>query len=43
MKNVTQGWDSPIVEPKPGAQGTPAAPAKPSPQDLVNKGGKSGG
>jgi hypothetical protein len=43
MKNVTQAWDSPVIEPKPGAQGTPSAPAKPSPQDLVNKGGKSSG
>jgi hypothetical protein len=42
MKNVTQSWDSP--EPRPGAPGgAPSAPAKPSPQDLVNHGGKSSG
>jgi hypothetical protein len=39
MKNVTQSWESP--EPKPGAS-SPAAPARPSPQDLVNKGKSSG-
>ncbi|HEY0993288.1 MAG TPA: hypothetical protein VGD80_39820 [Kofleriaceae bacterium] len=42
MKNVTQAWESPVIEPKPGAQGTPPAPTKPSPQDLV-KGSKSSG
>lgn len=42
MKNVTQEWESPVIEPKPGAQGTPPAPTKPSPQDLV-KGSKSSG
>ncbi|TMQ02376.1 MAG: hypothetical protein E6J90_03360 [Deltaproteobacteria bacterium] len=38
MKNVTQSWESPVVEPKPGAQTSPPGPTKPSPQDLVNKG-----
>ena len=42
MKNVTANWESPIVEPKPG-QPAPAAPTRPSPQDLVNKSGKSSG
>lgn len=42
MKNVTQGWESPVVEPKPGAQTAPSAPARPSPQDVVNKTSKSG-
>jgi hypothetical protein len=42
MKNVTQSWESPVVEPKPGAQGAPSAPAKPSPQDVVNHGKSSG-
>jgi hypothetical protein len=42
MKNVTQAWESPAIEPRPGAQGTPSAPTKPSPEDLV-KGGKSSG
>jgi hypothetical protein len=42
MKNVTQSWESPVIEPRPGAQGTPpAAPGRPSPEDVVNK-GKSG-
>ncbi|HMG56118.1 MAG TPA: hypothetical protein VK601_21615 [Kofleriaceae bacterium] len=40
MKNVTQTWDSP--EPKPGAT-PPSGPAKPTPQDMVNRGGKSSG
>jgi hypothetical protein len=40
MKNVTSNWESPVVEPKPGA--TPSAPSRPSPQDLVNKGKSSG-
>jgi hypothetical protein len=41
MKNVTETWESPVIEPKPGA---PAAPAgKPSPQDVANKGGKTSG
>jgi hypothetical protein len=45
MKNVTQAWESPVIEPKPGTQGSPSGsgPAKPSPKDLVNKGGKSSG
>jgi hypothetical protein len=43
MKNVTQSWESPLVEPKPGAQTAPSAPGKPSPEDLVNKRGKSSG
>lgn len=43
MKNVTQGWESPAVEPRPDAQGAPSGPARPSPQDLVNQGGKSSG
>jgi hypothetical protein len=42
MKNVTQTWESPVVEPKPGAQGAPPSPAKPSPQDVVNHGKSSG-
>jgi hypothetical protein len=43
MKNVTQSWESPpAVEPKPGAQGAPPSPAKPSPQDVVNHGKSSG-
>jgi hypothetical protein len=45
MKNLTQSWESPVVEPKPGAQGapaSPASPAKPSPQDVVNHGKSSG-
>ena len=42
MKNITQTWESPVVEPKPGAQGSPPGPARPSPQDLSNKGSKSG-
>jgi hypothetical protein len=51
MRNVAQSWESPVIEPKPGAQGTPSpspspsspGPTKPSPKDLVNKGGKSSG
>jgi hypothetical protein len=47
MKNVTQSWESPPIEAKPDAQGTPsgATPpgAKPSPEDLVNKTGKTSG
>lgn len=43
MKNVTQNWESPVVEPRPGAQGSPSGPAKPSPQDVVNRGTKSSG
>jgi hypothetical protein len=39
LKNVTQSWESP--EPRPGSQTSPTGPAKPSPQDLVNR-GKSG-
>ncbi|HEX7838490.1 MAG TPA: hypothetical protein VF469_13540 [Kofleriaceae bacterium] len=42
MKNVTQSWEAPVIEPKPGTQGSPGGPARPSPQDLVNKGSKSG-
>jgi hypothetical protein len=42
MKNVTQSWESPVVEPKPGAQTAPSSPAKPSPQDMVNHGKSSG-
>ena len=42
MKNVTQSWESPVVEPKPGAQGAPPAPTKQSPQDVVNRGKSSG-
>jgi hypothetical protein len=42
MKNVTQNWESPVIEPKPGAA-SPSAPTKPSPQDVVNHGGKSSG
>lgn len=44
MKNVTQNWESPVVEPKPGAQGTSPSPspAKPSPQDVVNRSKSSG-
>jgi hypothetical protein len=45
MKNVTETWESPAIEPRPGAPAAPAAPAapsKPSPQDLVNKGKSSG-
>lgn len=38
MKNVTQTWESPEIVPRPDAQTAPAAPAKPSPQDVVNKG-----
>jgi hypothetical protein len=43
MRNVTQAWESPVIVPKPGAQGTPSGPGKPSPKELVNKGGKSSG
>jgi len=43
MKNVTQSWESPVVEPRPGAPNAPSGPAKASPQDLVNRGGKSSG
>lgn len=42
MKNVTQSWESPMIEPKPGSQSSPGGPARPSPQDVVNKGSKSG-
>lgn len=42
MKNLTQNWESPVVETKPGAQGAPASPAKQSPQDMVNRGKSSG-
>jgi hypothetical protein len=38
MKNVTQGWESPAVEPKPGS----STPTRPTPQDLANKGKSSG-
>jgi hypothetical protein len=31
-----------VIEPKPGAQGAPSAPAKASPQDVVNRGKSSG-
>jgi hypothetical protein len=41
MKNVTQNWESPVVEPKPGASPS-GGPAKASPEDVVNKSGKSG-
>jgi hypothetical protein len=49
MKNVTQNWETPDVAPPPGAGSaatpTPAptgpapagGPARPSPEDLVNK------
>jgi len=40
MKNVTQSWESPAIEPKP--DGSPTGPAKPSPQDVANKGKKAG-
>ncbi len=43
MKNVTESWESPVVEPKPGAQGAPGGAGKPTPQDLANKNGKSSG
>ena len=46
MKNLTAGWESPAIEPRPDAPGGPAAPsgpARPSPQDVVNKGGKRAG
>ncbi|HEX2687617.1 MAG TPA: hypothetical protein VHN14_13415 [Kofleriaceae bacterium] len=44
MKNVTQSWESPAITPKPGTQGTPSGGgARPTPEDLVNKGGKSSG
>ena len=36
MKNVTQSWESPASDGKPGD------PAKPTPQELVNKRGKTG-
>jgi hypothetical protein len=39
MKNVTQEWESPAVEDRPGAQTAPAG--KPTPEDLVK--GKSSG
>jgi hypothetical protein len=42
MKNVTQTWESPTVEPRPDAQTAPATPTRPSPEDLVNKGKRSG-
>jgi hypothetical protein len=42
MKNLTANWESPVVEPKPG-QPAPTGPTRPSPQDLVNKSGKSSG
>jgi hypothetical protein len=41
MKNVTQNWESPAVEAKPGAA-SPPGPTKPSPQDLVNRGKRNG-
>lgn len=37
MKNATQNWESPVIEPKPGAPGAPAG-AKPSPEDVANHG-----
>jgi hypothetical protein len=40
MKNITQAWESPNQEPRPGES---AEPTKPSPQDLVNKRGKTSG
>jgi hypothetical protein len=40
MKNVTQAWES---APGAGAPSGPGGGAKPTPQDLVNKGGKSSG
>jgi len=43
MKNITQSWESPEVATKPGAEGAPADGGKPSPEDLVKKGGKSSG
>ena len=39
LKNVTQGWESPLVEAKPGEAATPTGPTKPSPQDIVKKSG----
>jgi hypothetical protein len=42
MKNVTQPWESPLIEAKPGAPDAPSG-AKPSPQDLANKAGKTSG
>jgi hypothetical protein len=39
MKNVTQAWESPVVEAKP--DGSPTGPAKPSPEDVA-KGAKRG-
>jgi hypothetical protein len=42
MKNVTQSWESPESETKPGAPDTPSG-GKPTPEDLVNNGGKSSG
>jgi hypothetical protein len=38
MKNVTQSWESPAT-----ADGPAGAPGKPTPQDLVNKHGKTSG
>ena len=43
MKNVTQSWESPVVEGKPDMGGTPTGPGKPSPRELINKGGKGPG
>jgi len=40
MKNVTQAWESPATEAKPGES---SEPTRPTPQDLVNKHGKSSG
>jgi len=40
MKNVTQSWESPATDGKPGA---PGEPGKATPQDLVNKRGKTSG
>jgi hypothetical protein len=42
MKNVTQSWESPEIETKPGAPEAPSG-GKPTPEDLVNNGGKSSG
>jgi hypothetical protein len=41
IKNVTQNWESPVIEPKPG-QAAPSSPTKPSPQDVVRTGKSSG-
>jgi hypothetical protein len=40
MKNVTQAWESPAMEARPGAQTTPSG--RPTPEDVANKGKTSG-